>query len=120
MKKWLKVSALGAAIGAVSLAAWAGSITNLNGQSCGDSVGEWHFVNVQTPAGTPLGTLTAAWSSGNQCVVTADRQTGGVQHYYCTAAGTLTSASTNTVGYLRLSDFTCGKKCEGDKCEPPK
>jgi hypothetical protein len=115
MKKWLKVSALGAAIGAVSVAAWAASISNLSGQSCGASVGTWHFVNNQVPAGSGTGTLTAAWSSGNQCTVDASQVNNSTQHFYCTASGALQSASTNLGGRLVLSHFTCG---EPPKCDP--
>lgn len=115
MKKWLKVSALGLAIGAVSVAAWAASIENLSGQSCGASVGTWHFVNNQVPAGSGTGTLMASWDSGNSCTVTASAVNKSTQHFYCTASGALTAASTNLGGRLVLSHFTCG---EPPKCDP--
>jgi hypothetical protein len=101
------------AIGAVGSAAFAADLANLSGQSCGASTGEWHFVNNQTGGATAAGTLTATFSSGDSCTVTASKVNQNTQHFYCIAAGALQSASTNLPGRLVLSDFTCGKK------EPP-
>ena len=119
MKKrfWLVPGAI--ALG-VTCAAWAVSISNLSGQSCGGDSGNWHFVNNQTGTTTP-GTLTATWSNGDSCVVSASKVTpGGTQHFNCTAGGTLTSASTNLNGRLVLSDFSCDVKCDikDPKCVP--
>lgn len=109
------------ATGAVALgivgAAFAADIGNLSGQSCGTQIGTWHFVNNQVPAGSGTGTITATWSSGNSCVTAASSTNKNTQHFYCTASGTLLSASTNLGGKLVLSDFTC--TCNDKSCEPP-
>ena len=101
--------------------AMAATIGNLSGQSCGDLSGTWHFVNNQT-GGAPAGTLAATWSSGDSCTVGPSKVNASTQHFYCTASGTLLSASTNLLpGKLVLSDFTCDTKeppCEKN-CEPP-
>jgi hypothetical protein len=47
MKKILGLTAVGVAVGAVCVTAWAVNISNLSGQSCGDFSGSWHFVNNQ-------------------------------------------------------------------------
>jgi hypothetical protein len=92
--------------------AQAAVISNLSGQSCGEFVGTWHFVNNQT-GGAPAGTLTATWSSGDSCTVSAATVNKTNQHFLCIASGTLLSAETNLPGKLVLSDFTCETK------EPP-
>jgi hypothetical protein len=94
----------------------AASISNINGQSCGEFSGTWHFVNNQT-GGAAQGMLTATWSTGESCQVLASKVLGSTQHFYCTASGTLTSASTNLPGRLVLSDFSCETK-EPPKCDP--
>ena len=94
-------------------AAMAANISNINGQSCGDGPGTWHFVNNQT-GGAPAGTLTASWSSGDSCTVGPSAINSKVQHFYCTASGALQSASTNLPGRLVLSDFSCSTKCDPD------
>lgn len=116
MKKILGLTAVGVAVGAVSLAAWAASISNINGQSCGTDTGTWHFVNNQT-GGAAQGTLSATWSSGNTCTVSASKVNASTQHFYCTASGALASAVTNLPGRLVLSDFTCDTK-EPPPCDP--
>jgi hypothetical protein len=115
MKKryWLAATALAAGIVGV---AYAATIDNLSGQSCGDAVGNWHFVNNQTN-GASAGLLTATWSSGNVCTVSASAVNPKMQHFNCTAAGALLSASTNLPGKLVLSDFSCGVK-EPPTCDP--
>ncbi len=118
MKKILGLTAVGVAVGAVCVAAWAASISNINGQSCGTDTGTWHFVNNQT-GGAGQGTLTATWSSGNTCTVSASKVNASNQHFYCTASGALASASTNLPGRLVLSDFTCDTK-EPPPCDPTK
>jgi hypothetical protein len=104
--------------------AQAATISNLSGQSCGDSQGVWHFVNNQT-GGAAAGTLTATFTSGS-FTVTASKVLGSTQHFYVTASGTLTGASTNLPGRLVLSDFSCATPpppvCDpklDPKCEPP-
>lgn len=104
----------GAIVLGVSAAAWAANISNISGQSCGADTGTWHFVNNQT-GGAAAGTLTATWSTGDQCTASASKVNSSNQHFYCTASGALTSASTNLPGRLVLSDFTCDTKEE-----PPK
>lgn len=75
-------------------------------------------MNNQT-GGAPAGTLTATWSSGNTCTVAASRVNASNQHFYCTASGTLVSASTNLPGRLVLSDYSCESK-EPPPCDPKK
>ncbi len=89
MKKILGLTAVGVAVGAVCVAAWAATISNISGQSCGDFSGAWHFINNQTGTTSP-GTLTATWSTGESCVQVSPKVTpGGTQHFYCTAGGML-------------------------------
>lgn len=118
MGKRFGFAALAAALGLAIGAAQAASIDNLSGQTCGDFTGTWHFVNNQT-GGAPAGTLTATWSSGNTCTVAASRVNASNQHFYCTASGTLVSASTNLPGRLVLSDYSCESK-EPPPCDPKK
>jgi hypothetical protein len=107
MKKWHWVGATGAVALGVASMAYAASIENLSGQSCGASTGNWHFINNQT-GGAPAGTLMATWSSGNTCTVSASAVNNKTQHFNCIASGTLVSAVTNLPGRLVLSDFSCG------------
>jgi hypothetical protein len=113
-KMWIAGAALAAVAGAGVVTA--ATISNINGQSCGDSVGLWHFVNNQKE-GAARGTLTATWDSGDTCIVVAGKVNGGTQHFYCSASGALSSASTNLPGRLVLSDFSCDIK-EPPKCDP--
>lgn len=111
MKKqryWLAVL-LTLGITGVALAA---TISNINGQSCGGDTGMWHFVNNQT-GGAAAGVLSATWSSGDSCTVSASKVLSNTQHFNCIASGALLSASTNLPGRLVLSDFSCTTK------EPP-
>jgi len=97
----------------ISSPAIAAELSNLNGQTCGDGVGTWHFVNNQTGGTQTPGTLMASFSDGTNAVVTASKILGNTQHFIVTAGGDLLSASTNLNGRLVLSDFTCedgGKK----------
>ena len=113
MKKRYWLTPVAVALGVYAGTALAAQLSNLSGQSCGDSVGTWHFVNNQT-GGAAAGTLTATFSSGNSCTVSASSVLQNTQHFYCTAAGTLLGASTDPLpGRLVLSDFSCGVK------EPP-
>jgi hypothetical protein len=107
------------ALGLVGVAD-AATIENLSGQSCGAFTGTWHFINNQVPAGSGTGTLNATWSSGNSCSVAASQVNKSTQHFYCTAAGTLSAASTNLGGRLVLSHFTCGDVKEPPPCDPKK
>ena len=108
--------------------ALAADIGNLSGQSCGADTGEWHFVNNKT-GGASAGFLTAEWSSGDMCMVSASKVNKKNQHFNCVASGELVSATTNLPGKLVLSDFSCEDVCEGKDCdcegkdcepEPPK
>jgi hypothetical protein len=101
-----------AAIGTAS-AAYAAELANLSGQSCGELAGTWHFVNNQVPAGSGTGTLTATFTGGS-CTVASTKVLTSVQHFFCSAPGTLLSASTDLGGRLVLSDFSCEIK----KCDP--
>lgn len=95
----------------------AATLGNLSGQSCGDLIGTWHFVNNQVPAGSPIGTLIATFSTGEVASDLGEAKGGGsTQHFYVTASGTLTGASTDLGGKLVLSDFSCN----GGKKGPPK
>lgn len=113
LKKWQWVSAVGAVAMGVATMAYAASISNLSGQSCGGDIGNWHFVNNQT-GGAPAGMLSATWSSGDQCTVSPSAANAKVQHFNCIASGTLIHAATNLPGKLVLSDFSCQAKCEPD------
>lgn len=95
-----------AALVGISSPAIAAELSNLNGQTCGDGAGVWHFVNNQT-GGAAAGTLTASFSDGTHAMVTASKVLGSTQHFYVSAGGDLLSASTNLPGKLVLSDFTC-------------
>jgi hypothetical protein len=117
-KKQLLV-ALAVAFGVTGGSVLAAEISNLSGQTCGDAIGTWHFVNNQT-GGAPSGTLTATWSSGNACTVSASSVTNKTQHFYCTASGTLLSASSDLPGKLVLSDWTCTDVKEPPVCDPKK
>lgn len=90
----------------ISSPAIAAELSNLSGQTCGDGVGVWHFVNNQT-GGAAAGTLTASFSDGTNAMVQASKVLGSTQHFYVSAGGDLLSASTNLPGKLVLSDFTC-------------
>lgn len=114
MRKIMVMAAFALALG-LSATAFAAEISNLSGQSCGDSSGTWHFVNNQTGGAGP-GFLNASWDSGDFCGVGPSKVLGNTQHFDCIASGELISASTNLPGRLVLSDFTCGEKKE----EPPK
>lgn len=104
---------LGLALAVSASPAFAVSLSNLQGQSCGDATGTWHFVNNQT-GGASAGSLTAVFSSGT-CTVSASAVNKTTQHFYCTGySGQLVSASTNLPGKLVLSDFTC----DTSKCTP--
>jgi hypothetical protein len=118
MKKILGLTAVGVAVAAVSIAAWAADINNINGQSCGALSGTWHFVNNQT-RGAADGILTAV-ISGATCTAPAVKNTGSTQHFYCVDfAGTLESATTGSLpGRLVLSDFSCSGK--PPPCDPKK
>jgi hypothetical protein len=113
MKKHFLAASVAVAMGICASTAYASTLSNLNGQSCGDFSGTWHFVNNQT-GGAAAGQLTATWSSGDSCTVGASKLNASNQHFYCTASGALLSASTNLNGRLVLSDFTCEdiKKCD--------
>ncbi len=115
MKKryWIAPGAVAIAFAGVAVAA---TISNINGQSCGTDTGTWHFVNNQT-GGAAAGTLSATWSSGDSCTVTASKVLGSTQHFNCIASGALTGASTNLPGRLVLSDFSCQTK-EPPPCDP--
>jgi hypothetical protein len=111
MTKWITAILAAVTIGGATL--MAATLGNLSGQSCGTSTGTWHFVNNQT-GGAAAGTLTATFSDGTTCITGPAKVLGSTQHFFCTAGGTLTGASTDLPGKLVLSDFSCG----GTKCDP--
>lgn len=105
-KKVLVAIATTALVG-ISTPALAAELSNGSGQSCGDGVGVWHFVNNQT-GGAASGTLTATFSDGTSWTVAASKNTGSTQHFYVESKGTLLTASTGSLrGKLVLSDFSC-------------
>ena len=114
--KILTVAAFALTLGFSGMAV-AADLQNGSGQSCGGDTGEWHFVNNQTDGAGP-GFLTATWSNGDSCSVSASKVNKKTQHFNCVASGELLTASTELPGRLVLSDFTCETKCEKD-CEPP-
>jgi hypothetical protein len=112
MHKSIKVAIFAAALTVPMAPAVAADLSNLSGQSCGDEIGTWHFVNNQT-GGAPAGQLTATFSGGQVVTVSPSKVLKSVQHFDVTASGTLESATTGTLpGRLVLSDFSCeeGKK----------
>ncbi len=114
---WLSAVAFGAFMaGGTALAA---TISNVNGQSCGDFTGNWHFINNKT-GGAAAGTLSATWSSGDTCNVSASKVNASNQHFNCVASGTLLTATTNLPGRLVLSDFSCQTKEPPPPCDPKK
>lgn len=118
MKKLVSAAFLVAAT-AVASPAVAANLSNGSGQSCGDDVGTWHFVNNQTGGSGP-GVLVAvfATSGGTAVYVTGpDGVNKNNQHFYVTSTGTLVSAETNLDGRLVLSDFSCE---DGGKKDPKK
>jgi hypothetical protein len=122
MKRYLTVVAvffafaLALVLPAGTVPARAANLENLNGQSCGDLLGTWHFVNNQT-GGAPLGTLTAIFTSGT-CTDGGSAAGNNVQHFFCVGfSGELLSASTDLPGRLVLSDFTCDVK-KPPPCDP--
>lgn len=94
------------ALVAVTSPAIAAELSNGNGQSCGDGVGVWHFVNNQTD-GAGAGLLTATFSDGVYSLVAPTKVNRSTQHFHVESTGTLISATTNLPGRLVLSDFTC-------------
>ena len=104
----LAVLATCAVVGITVSMAAAATLANGSGQSCGSSVGTWHFVNNQT-GGAAAGTLTATFSNPNsvQGPVGPISVSQSNQQFIVTASGTLVTASTNLPGKLVLSDFTC-------------
>ena len=103
-KYW--VMGVTAALVTISSPAVAAQLENGSGQSCGDAIGVWHFVNNQT-GGATTGTLTATFSDGSVWVVGPSAVNKNTVHFIVESAGTLVSASTNLPGRLVLSDFTC-------------
>jgi len=95
-----------AALVMVSSPAVAATLSNGDGQSCGDGMGVWHFVNNQT-GGAAAGTLSATFSDGSVWNVAPSAVNRNVQHFYVESTGTLISATTTLPGRLVLSDFSC-------------
>jgi hypothetical protein len=99
----------GLALMLAAVPAQAAELDNLNGQSCGDGCGIWHFVNNQT-GGAAAGSLTASFSDSLDCVTGPSAVNSRTQHFYCGGCGDLLGASTGALpGKLVLSDFTCEK-----------
>jgi len=119
LKKQNWVAAAAIALGVSGGGAFAATLSNLSGQSCGDASGTWHFVNNQT-GGAAQGSLSGLWSTGETCNVLASKVLGSTQHFFCTASGALVSAQTNLPGRLVLSDFSCSDVKEPPVCDPKK
>ena len=117
MRKYFVVVGVLVAL-AVPVTAVAATLSNANGQSCGEGqVGVWHFVNNQTDGAGP-GTLNAVFSGGITASTGPSKVLSSTQHFFVTTDGaaTLISATTNLPGRLVLSDFTCtGTKDGGGK-----
>lgn len=121
MKKWHWMSAVGVAALSVATMAYAATLSNGSGQSCGESLGTWHFVNNQNQG--IVTNLDACFSSGCTSGVQASAVNRSTAHYYVTAAGSLVSAQNGSPGKIVLSDFTCDAKCTDPKvcgCTDPK
>jgi hypothetical protein len=101
---------LGLALAVSASPAFAASLSNGSGQSCGGFSGTWHFVNNQN--GGVVTTLDACFSSGCVSGVQATSVNKSTAHYYVSASGTLVSASNSSPGKLVLSDFSCDGKCD--------
>jgi hypothetical protein len=112
--------AVGAAVALVTISsppAGAADLSNAHGQSCGDAVGVWHFVNNQTRNvdGQEFVTLTAEFSDGSVWRVRPTSVNRNVLHFHVRSAGTIVSASTfypfkgglPMLGRLVLADYTC-------------
>jgi hypothetical protein len=95
-----------AALVMVSSPAVAATLSNGSGQSCGDAIGVWHFVNNQT-GGAAAGTLNATFSDGSVWNVAPSSVLQNTQHFYVESTGTLVDATTTLPGRLVLSDFSC-------------
>lgn len=95
-----------AAMVLVSSPAVAATLSNGSGQSCGDQMGVFHFVNNQTGGAAP-GQLTASFSDGTTWTVRPSKTLSSVQHFYVESKGDLLTATTTLPGRLVLSDFTC-------------
>ena len=104
MRKLIGLAVLLVAL-AIPTAALAATLSNGNGQTCGDAA-TWHFVNNQT-GGAAAGTLTATFSDGSVWTVGPTSVLNKTQHFHVESAGTLVSASTDLPGKLVLSDFSC-------------
>lgn len=103
-KYWVAGATL--ALVTISSPAVAATISNAHGQSCGDAIGTWHFVNNQT-GGATAGTLNATFSDGSVWNVGPRSVNQNTQHFYVESTGTLVTATTTLPGKLVLSDFTC-------------
>ena len=114
MKKGNWIIAVATALVLSGAAAFAATLSNYSGQSCGDFEGTWHFVNNQVPQGSGPGTLTAEFSSG-VLVVGPSSINNSTQHFHVIASGDLINASTDLGGKLVLSDFSCD---DDDKKDP--
>ena len=121
MKKTIAAAAVAALVLGLSGTALAAELDNLEGQSCGDFAGEWHFVQNQIPLDSGVCAIFATFSSGDSCDVLAGLVNRRMQHFYCTGTGELLGAETDCEGHLVLSDFSCESKeppCDGKDCEP--
>jgi hypothetical protein len=111
----MKVAGLALVLTLPMASAVGADIENLNGQSCGGELGNWHFINNQTGGATD-GWLTAEFSDGMIWVVQTNKVNKSNMHFDVEGqAGTLVSASTSVdqagaidlPGKLVLSDFSC-------------
>jgi hypothetical protein len=117
MKKQNWMVAVVMAVALSGGAALAATLSNGAGQSCGDSVGTWHFVNNQTGGELTPGNLVATFTSGVQ-FASAYQVNANMQHFEVIASGTLLDASTDLDGRLVLSHFTCDDVKEPPPCDP--
>ena len=126
MKKWHWMSAAGVAALGVATMAYAASISNLSGQSCGAFTGNWHFVNNQTGGGT--GTLDVCFSSGCYSGVQPSKVNASNVHFKYQCQRDLAVGRHHTpwqVGVVGLQLHHHGTaevrpKTDPNQCEPPK
>jgi hypothetical protein len=104
-KYW--VAGVTVALVGMSSPAIAAELSNGSGQSCGDEMGVWHFVNNQT-GGATTGTLHVEFSDGTVWDVGPTAVNKNTMHFVVESTGTLLTASTGELaGRLVLSDFSC-------------
>src|SRR4030095_1454521 len=106
MTKWITAILAAVTIGGATL--MAATLSNSIVNTC-EGAAEFHFVNNQT-GGAAAGTLTATFTDGTTCITGPDSVLHNTQHFFCDAAGQVSSASTTLGGRLVLSTIPCAQK----------